>query len=100
MRCLYPYGRSHSFRRRHPVQARISITSATVKILREQLAQARIRGHQQLFERLSALLLFAQQRPVGEIARLLGIAKSTFYNWLHALLLAGVDGLRAHSRPG
>lgn len=82
------------------MQARISIAAATVKALRDQLAQARVRADQQLYERCAALLLFAHRQPVADIARLLGIAESSFYNWLRALLLGGVAGLRPHTAPG
>lgn len=82
------------------MQVRITITPSTVKGLREQLAAARVRGDQDLHCRVVALLLFAHGQSVSQIAQLLGTAESTFYNWLHALLRAGVDGLRRQSSPG
>lgn len=82
------------------MQARISITPTTVKLLREQLAAARVCAEQQYALRVYALLLFAQQHSVAQIADLLAIAETTFYNWLHALLLEGIDGLRPRTAPG
>jgi transposase len=82
------------------VQARIKITSPTVKLLQEHLHAARCAGNQELFVRIVALLLFAQERPVAEICQLLNIAKTSYYDWLAALLREGLAGLRPRHSPG
>ena len=82
------------------MQARITITNPTVKLLQEELAHARSCGNQQFCDRLLALLLFAQQQPLATITQLFAVAASTFYNWLHILLAQGVAALRPSSAPG
>lgn len=82
------------------MQARITITTATVKLLQDELGRARSCGDQPCCERLLALLLFAQQQPLATITQLFAIAASTFYNWLHILLAEGVAALRPRMGPG
>ena len=82
---------------------RIRLSRQTVKALQARLQQAYDRGDLRLVRRISALLEYlTQHTPILTLCQKWGVAGSTFYLWLHELVLEGLDSLiyqHAGGRP-
>lgn len=86
-----------------PVNIRIHLSRQTVKAMRRRLHQAYDRADVRLVRRISGLLEYLEcGTPIPQLAARWDFAGSTFYVWLHALLLEGVGSLvyqHAGGRP-
>lgn len=69
---------------------KIRFISKTSKELEHQLEKAYARGDLRLVKRITALLLFAKELRICEIAELVQVCERTIRNWLKAFLLRGV----------
>lgn len=69
---------------------KIRFISKTSKELEHQLEKAYARGDLRLVKRSTALLLFAKELRICEIAELVQVCERTIRNWLKAFLLRGV----------
>jgi transposase len=78
----------------------ITFCSATVKELERHLHAAFRRGDARSIKRISALLLWAEQRPVAFITTRLKLGRSTLYSWLQAFLRERWASLQARRSPG
>src|ERR1700674_311986 len=86
-----------------PVNIRIRLSRQTVKALQARLHHAYDCADLRLVRRISALLEYlTQQTAIPALCEKWGIAVSTFYLWLHELVLEGLDSLvyqQAAGRP-
>ncbi len=82
----------------------MSITIAfgrqTVKTLTHQLHAAFRQGNLRRIQRITALLLLADEHSPAAVAARLGVGRSTIYSWLHAFLVDGWASLRGRTPPG
>lgn len=78
----------------------IRLTGATRKQLESILCRAFKAGDLTLVKRVTALLSLARGENVEDAGSGVGVSASTLYTWVHAFLLAGVDGLRVQWRGG
>jgi len=69
---------------------KIRFISKPSKELEDQLEKAYARGDLRLVKRITALLLFAKELRIGEIAQTVQVCERTIRNWLKGLLLKGV----------
>lgn len=79
---------------------RIYFTGPTLTQLRALWKHAYDRGDKRLLRRTSALLAYSQGQQIAEIAQDLSISQETFYTWLRAFLVEGVESLAYGPRPG
>jgi transposase len=79
---------------------RIRFCRATVKELTAAWQRALRRGDRRVLQRVSALLLLADQQPVERVAERVGMGVSTVYGWLRAFLAERCASLIYHTSPG
>lgn len=79
---------------------RIRISSETVKALLEALRKAYKSGDSRMVKRISVLLDFSRGDQPDAIAAKHGIAVSSIYAWLKALLTEGLSALKPQWRGG
>lgn len=73
---------------------RIRLSRQTVKALQRRLHQGYERGDLRLVRRISCLLEYlTYATPIPTLCQKWNIGGSTFYLWLHALVLEGLDSL-------
>lgn len=83
------------------LQLRIRLSGPTVKELRGRLERAYRLGDVRLVRRISVLLGYlAQGLAPADLAAHWNISEASVYNWLHALLLEGLDSLVYHHGGG
>lgn len=79
---------------------RIAVSGTTVKGLTSVWQQAGQRGERRLVQRVTALLLLADQQPVAVVAARLGLGVSTVYRWLSTCLRGHLASLVYRTPPG
>jgi transposase len=79
---------------------RIQFSRATVKELTAAWQRALRRGDRRVLQRVTALLLLADQQPVAVAAERVGMGVSTVYGWLHAFLAERCASLTYRTSPG
>ena len=82
------------------MELRIGFCRPTVKRLTETWQRALRRGDRRVVQRVTALLLLAEQVPVERVAARVGAGVSTVYGWLRAFLAEGVASLVYRTSPG
>jgi len=92
--------KTRSVKGRMPSMVRIALSGETRKALACRLQQAYAAHATRLIRRVHALLWLADGKTVGEIAHTLDIGEQTVRDWLHALILNGVDSLFYRSPVG
>jgi transposase len=68
--------------------------------MQQLLVGAYERGDRRLVKRITALLSFAQYQNVSHAAEIACVTPKSVYNWLHALLVLGLDSLHYVTSPG
>ena len=79
---------------------RIQFCRATVKELTAAWQRALRRGDRRVLQRVTALLLLADQQPVERVAERVGMGVSTVYGWLRAFLAERCASLVYRTSPG
>lgn len=79
---------------------RIQFGRATVKELTAAWQRALRRGDRRVLQRVTALLLLADQHTVSAVAERVGMGRSTIYGWLHAFLAERCASLVYRTSPG
>jgi transposase len=79
---------------------RIPFGRATVKELTAAWQRALRRGDRRVLQRVTALLLLADQHTVSAVAERVGMGRSTIYGWLHAFLAERCASLVYRTSPG
>lgn len=80
---------------------RITISHETVKAMSQRLQGAYARGDTRLVRRISALLeVLAGGQSVEAVSAQWAVSAACLYEWVHALLLNGVDSLRYQRKGG
>jgi len=79
---------------------RICFCRPTVKRLTETWQRALRRGERRVVQRATALLLLAEQVPVGRVAARVGAGMATVYGWLRAFLHRQFASLVYRTSPG
>lgn len=83
------------------LQLRIRFCETTVKELHRRLAQAYTLGDVRLVRRVSVLLGYSMHELTpAQLAAQWSTSEASVYNWLHALLLVGVESLVYHHGGG
>ena len=83
------------------LRLRIRLSGTTVKELHRRLRGAYTLGDVRLVRRISVLLGYlVQGLALADLVAQWSISEASVYNWLHALLLEGVDGLVYHHGGG
>jgi len=82
------------------MNASIRFTPQTVKMLIGRLQYAYRVGNLRLVRHVSALLDFAKQPVISEVASTHAVARQTVYGWLRALMCQGEDSLVYRQPPG
>jgi transposase len=82
------------------VSVRIQFCRGTVKELTAVWQRALRRGDRRVLQRVSALLLLADQHSVAAVAARVGAGVSTVYGWLHAFLAERCASLAYRTSPG
>ena len=82
------------------MQIRIHLRNDTRQQLYERLQQAYTRGYLRLIKRIHALLYIADDKPVTDIARLLGLGQQTVRDYIRSFLLGGIASLDYKRPPG
>jgi transposase len=80
---------------------RVQLTRPTVKAMHERLQQAYDGADVRLVRRISALVEhLVQHTPIPLLSERWDFGESTFYVWLHELVLEGLDSLVYHHAGG
>lgn len=80
---------------------RIQLSRQTVKAMQRRLQEAYRRDDVRLVRRIQALLDHLENKvPVAVLGAQWGFSPACFYEWLHALILEGLDSLRPQSGGG
>jgi len=82
------------------MELRIGFCRPTVKRLTETWQRALRRGDRRVVQRVTALLLLAEQVPVERVAARVGAGVSTVYGWLRAFLAERFASLVYRTSPG
>ena len=82
------------------MRMRIQFCRATVKELAAAWQRALRRGDRRVLERVTALLLLADQHPVSAAAERVGRGASTVYGWLQAFMARRLASLAYRRPPG
>ena len=80
--------------------SRLSLTSPTLKILKEMLKSAEHRGDIRTVKRVNAVLAIVEGYTYSVIAGVLHVCEESLRIWFTAFLLKGPDGLRSSQPPG
>ena len=79
---------------------KIRLGNDTRQQLYERLQRAYTKGYPQLIRRIQSLLYIADDKPVADVATILGLGEQTIRGYVHSFVLRGIASLVYKRPPG